>query len=745
MFDVGGKAARAAFLAADGVRDSHPRPESATAPMAVDPYAACPCGSGKKLKFCCSDLVGEIEKIHRMIEGDQPRAALAHVEQTLAKHPRRASLLDLKATLVLSLEDLEAARKTVDEFLSVEPKNPSAHAGQAMLLAATGEGRDAVASLQRALALVERDMPQRVFEAIGAVGRALLTGGHIIAAQAHLWLHVGIAPKGDARALELLVSLNHYSGLPLLLRDQVRLRDWPADVPWREEAMQASKLADQGQWQQAAEILDGLGGKYGAEPTLVYNRAVLAGRLADDAMLAAGLHAYAQMDVPIDDAVEAEAIAQLLEPDRREEQLDSVIHEHPIRDMDALIERLSADPRAQAFEVDSAQFAGSEQPRPRNTFVLLDKPLPETGVDIQREDVPSLIGVVALFGRQTDRDQRLELTTDRGRTFDHAVTTVGEIGGDALGDMNEERVIGSTTPTEQALHWRWHFPMDTPPDVRRKLVAEQRHIAIVERWSDVPRPSLGGKSPREVASDPQQRIPLMAAVLILEQGSNIRSDDTSLAVLRDKLGLPQPEPVDPTKIEDVALLPLVRVPRLEMEKTSDEDLVQLYRRAVLMAARPATAKLAAEAVARPSVADRIAPSEAYRRLIAAEDDQQRALALIAEARQRSESAGESTAPWDLAELELHIDAGNATEAQTVLARIERQHLDDPQVAAAVYRLLYETGVISPEELAGAASPAEAAPALAGAAPSEASRGRIWTPDSDRPASDGGKSALWTPS
>ena len=67
--------------------------------MAVDPYAPCPCGSGKKLKFCCTDLIGDIEKIHRMIEGDQPRAALQHVEQTLAKHPRRASLLDLKATL----------------------------------------------------------------------------------------------------------------------------------------------------------------------------------------------------------------------------------------------------------------------------------------------------------------------------------------------------------------------------------------------------------------------------------------------------------------------------------------------------------------------------------------------------------------------------------------------------------------------------------------------------------------------
>ena len=38
---------------------------------------------------------------------------------------------------------------------------------------------------------------------------------------------------------------------------------------------------------------------------------------------------------------------------------------------------------------------------------------------------------------------------------------------------------------------------------------------------------------------------------------------------------------------------------------------------------------------------------------------------------------------------------------------------------------------------------EAAPALAATSAAEPDGGRIWTPDSDRPA--GGKSALWTPS
>jgi hypothetical protein len=273
-------------------------------------------------------------------------------------------------------------------------------------------------------------------------------------------------------------------------------------------------------------------------------------------------------------------------------------------------------------------------------------------------------------------------------------------------------------------------------------------VAITDRWPEVARPGLAGKTPREAAADPQLRIPLMAAVLILEQGSNNRGDAASVAVLRDKLGLPQPEPIDGST-ESVAALSLVRVPRLIMETVNDDDLVQLYRRSILLAARTATTIVAQEAVRRPSVAASIQPAEAYRRLIAAEDDDERALSLIAEARERAEAAGESTAQWDLAELELHIENGNGEAAQSMLARIEQKHLDDPQVAAAVYRLLYETGVISPQEMMG--QPHQHAhdhvPALSGAVPAAApqdSGSRIWTPDSDRPAA-GKKSSLWTPS
>src|SRR5262245_31617767 len=119
--------------------------------MSVDPYAQCPCGSGKKLKFCCADLVADIEKIDKLASSDQPHAALRHVEKLLVKEPDRASLLDIRASLELALHGYDAAEKTLQHFLAKHPDNAAAHAQAAILAAAHGESAKAVARLQDAL------------------------------------------------------------------------------------------------------------------------------------------------------------------------------------------------------------------------------------------------------------------------------------------------------------------------------------------------------------------------------------------------------------------------------------------------------------------------------------------------------------------------------------------------------------------------------------------------------------------
>ena len=88
--------------------------------MTTDLYAKCPCGSGKKIKFCCKDIISDIERIERMLRGEQRTAAIEKINKLLEKHPDRPALMSLKAQVHLELQNVEAATPIVDKLLQVD-------------------------------------------------------------------------------------------------------------------------------------------------------------------------------------------------------------------------------------------------------------------------------------------------------------------------------------------------------------------------------------------------------------------------------------------------------------------------------------------------------------------------------------------------------------------------------------------------------------------------------------------------
>ena len=92
--------------------------------MTIDPYQYCPCGGEKKIKFCCSkDIVPEIEKVLRAIQGEQRVSALDSLNKLIKEHGERLALLALKAEVQLALEQTKDAEKTITKFLEAAPYN----------------------------------------------------------------------------------------------------------------------------------------------------------------------------------------------------------------------------------------------------------------------------------------------------------------------------------------------------------------------------------------------------------------------------------------------------------------------------------------------------------------------------------------------------------------------------------------------------------------------------------------------
>ena len=54
--------------------------------MSQQNYRPCPCGSGKKVKFCCKELANDLDKVLRAVEGEQRAAALQHLDRLIAEH-----------------------------------------------------------------------------------------------------------------------------------------------------------------------------------------------------------------------------------------------------------------------------------------------------------------------------------------------------------------------------------------------------------------------------------------------------------------------------------------------------------------------------------------------------------------------------------------------------------------------------------------------------------------------------------
>src|SRR5208337_5523206 len=137
--------------------------------MALDAYSLCPGGTGKKIKFCCPDLLPELEKIDRMIEGEQFVASIQHIDQIEQRGQYRACLMAIKSELLRVTNQLDQSQTYVANFLERFPQNSAAWSESALLAAVSEGSRAAMGKLQQAIALCDGNIQSRVFEATTVV------------------------------------------------------------------------------------------------------------------------------------------------------------------------------------------------------------------------------------------------------------------------------------------------------------------------------------------------------------------------------------------------------------------------------------------------------------------------------------------------------------------------------------------------------------------------------------------------
>lgn len=692
-----------------------------------------------------------------MIRGDQLAACLDYIRSLRSKHDKnrkRASLMALQAMLETQREEFDAAETTLGELLASHPDNPIGLSELAILRSIRDGGRAGVSPLQSALAAIEDDQwPRRVYEALGVVGQALLMEGRIVAARRHLLLQLSCRAEGDDRGLTIMARINRAVEVPLLLKDDPILDQAPEGVSWKPAFDKAVADSGRGLWQQAAERFSTLAAASGDAPEVWRNLASTRGWLGDEEAMVRALRKYSTLDVPLDDAVEAEALAQLLDPTSREDRVDYLATSIQVTDFEGMVAQLSSDKRVTNMPVDNWPTVDEDGTRPRQAVWVLDRTLPDTGDGITLADVPRVLGSVALFGRETDREPRVELVAQRGEESADLEAVLRDMAGDHLGDVEgEPQVVYDQLRVDAILNWSWRLPDDTPPEQRRQLIRQQREHVLFERWTTTPSPLLGNNTPIEAAATAEGKIPTLAAILLLECSSAINSQQIDFDALRVRVGLEPQGPVAPAseasaeetaqqgKPSAVERISVARIHRLDADKLSDQGLLLLLQRATAVTHPLAMRKLGAEVLRREHLKDQVDLAEICGILAELEEDPERALNYISQARQHAEEKEQSSAPWDLAELTLHMREGNASGAQQMLDHIRTEHLNEPGVYAQLMQLLAAAGVIGPDgrPTGPATATPEMATAEAAASPTES---KVWTPADEQ---GGEQKKLWLP-
>lgn len=717
----------------------------------TDLYAKCPCGSGKKIKFCCKDIIADIELIERMLKGDQRTAALDKIEKLLEKHPQRPALLSMRARVYLEMQKLDEARPAIDELLAVEPENPSALAMKATVTSVDGDMTASLRLLHKALRCSDGVLSQMVYRAYLSLCVHLIQREEFISAYAHLLTLVSITKGQDRTSVSMLMKVTSTERLPAIFQGLLVRDETPENVTWQREFDVAIEMYRHGDWSEAASMLEDMSSRILDEPVILRNQAILQAWTCQNEKAIKSFRYFAAIrEASIADAVEAEACAQVLEPAEEVDTIEMVAITRDIDDAQAMMEKLLSEDTVDSLPVRHDPESGS--PPPKGQFVFFDRRLPddeEESNDAKLADFPKELCSATLFGKETDRNARLSVVVFRDDQFTDTLKTVSERTGLELSENDEFETLTRLHKMERLFRPPYKVPPKTSLERYNVMQSEWVIDQISKVWPTMSLAVFGGKTPTEAATQKKLQRCVLAAILNLEIWADRQPFEFDFNTLRQKLGLPEAQPIDPNDVDVRALSP-TQLLRLQLDKLSTEDLKFIFE---VVSVRPNGSLLHSicqEILSRDGIESEIDLVEVHERLADLSTDSDKQLEHLGKARDLSVSKGESPASWLVAELDIRIQRGEADVAKRLIAEIQSRYMREPGVGQMLAQVLSKYGLMPAGPPGAMPQPVgpDGVPAGVGGAAETPAAGGVWTPGSAEPAapqeSGGGESKLWIP-
>jgi len=703
--------------------------------MEVDIYQPCPCHADKRIKFCCGkDIVHDLNEILTLSRGRQTLAALDQIDRSLRKLGPRECLLTLKFRLQLVAKQYDEAEATNRELVAQNPALPMGHNHRAILAVNRRQTQEAMEALQDAMeAIPDGNIPLSMAGTFRLVGVLLMTEGEVMAARAHFRMGLVICPD-DQGLQKIFLDTFSLEELPVLLRHEFHLAEVP-DRPWSSEFHKAFVLASVGQWRRAMHRLINLAEEYPDEPFLFRSVATLACWLRHDlgAEHWGNYAAHERLDYA--DAVEAKSYQLLLSSDPLSDRADVVRAEATVTDAAAVLEFAASHPRL----MPEKSATPSESIPPMGVFHFTDKELTEEPTDDFRK-VPVVLGNLKVFGRQTDRNARIEFTT----------VDVGELRGqlDELTELFGEWIAGDFKTTVESYVSNLEFCMNSGMRIHPKSNHEQFDRIITDQSREVylqviPRQvrftALGDRTLVEAAPMPEHHITVAAIINMLEYNSYHNLGAMfDFDQLRHQLGLPTDVRVSCGRIDAGNLSPGL-IDKVDLADLDDDTLATVYVQSSSIGNVRVARRASQQIMHRPSMEERFDRTELLVNQARLTNNGEEASELVKQARQIAVGRGENEGLWLVLELDVRLEHGITEGCNEIIRVLIEGYGDDKEVNVALMRTMQRFGLMpQPNEPAGGFADQEI---VAG----DEVDGRIWTPGQAGDAESAApESKLWIP-
>ncbi len=714
--------------------------------MALDVYTPCPCGSGKKLKFCCVDLAEDMERVSRQIESNQPRQALQLLEALDRRHPQNPWVVTTRALVQIEVGDAAAGRDLLRSFLEQHADHDFA-----IVLYATAafqaDGLDAAKkaihrSFQRSL----KRFPSMVAGLAGAMAAVFQSRGRMLAAREHLALAMRFSP--DRERQEIFVRLLEFDNdvqVPYLLRSVHALPSITISDEVNQEAKKAHRYASVGCWSVAGDLFEKLATTNADQPTLWHSVGLCRAWDGEESAAATALHRAASLYT--DDAataVDCETIAQLLDWNTAPERRPRMILSGSIPSVGRLLTALDTGDRL--FRLELPPVGPEGEPMPAAIYQVLDRPKSEMPAPtaLTVETVPTVISQITVFDAdpETKESPEVDVTGLKGSDFDTAM----ELARAAAGEF----AVWKDAPEEQAewvpeetlpLTWQWAFPPKTPVALRRRLELERWRTILDSVWPTLPQRALQGRTPKEAAGDPASRVAVLASVYVLDAHCLRAGHELDLEAVLARLGV---EPLPPYEIEaDTSLNSLSPLQwlRLPLDKLTDAQMLSTVNRALLVHHDRFLAKALQVALTREGCRGELDMVRIYQTLADLSRQHGRreeSYHWLDEGRKHAASQPnnfEKVWSWDLRELLTRLEDPTDPALPGLIHKFVNFYSPKlPQMRPYLEQMFAVAGVPSPWSAGGI---------IAGDG-GGMTAGGLWTPDAESAAPAGTGSKLWLP-